>query len=1708
MQFLAPDSDGDDDKEDVLGALPFELGAHPVAKSLVARRLRERIDEDCATFAEQARAASKLWLKHLGRAEIARFVTEAEAKTGAPSARSLESLTNAAELIEHAVAELRALQEADRAFVELALLRAREMMEHVPDDPADAALWRFRLMRQAGRRAPLDAVFALRALLSTDGEGDLRGVNPYAEDPAALLELLVAMQLHANRITHASRAVEAAGALLATLARVRQGSADAATLGSVLGHQVAAFVAQLTTRRYTMEGTDAEAGAAAAKGGAVTYDPRYLTFEFLFDIVLRARQVEMVSSFRKRADSGQSSCQQMLMGAGKTTVVGPLLALCLADGERLVTQVMPTSLLEFTRSVMRATYASIVPKKIFTLEFHRDCRDSAADATRLFAKLDTVRRQRGIVCAAPECVKSLMLKFVEQLHVLESEQWAGLAPPDSSSSMSGRALREHRDRLAELEERSSMADALVPVMRMWRHGVLIMDEVDVLLHPLKSELNFPIGHRDKIDLFGYRWELPIFILDAIVSEKDELARQGRDEDGGGGGLGGEEHFGEEWRAESGEERGKAGAVAAGGEDESKGADDAAHASAAASSPSPPPSAPPPLRRMPSTGAHSRTKQSAQWAAAQRKAGHNGSAVIAEIQRALARGKEARRMQTVPHMVLLDDEFYREHIRPAVAKWVLLWLHQNFEEEAGLCVGAAAIEAAEAGRARALVSKQLYRLEGGAADALKAARGAASGAAPEAGVGEGGSEEGVRAAEAQLAHAQEQLRAAELEAPRAVLQAADVAGAAGEEARAQAAGNFLLLAYLAGHRTLAKSELFDQVVEDEDRAEDVSAAMFLAEERRGKRVQELKGDVFLAHYEALCARGVPESDALPQADASAQAEAEEKVRVEEAEARARAATEHVVKPRLTAHDTKLLNLAAEWVNCYLPHVISKIDRVTFGLLEAHYITRETPTSRKLMAVPFVGKDVPSRSSEFAHPDVLIGLSVLAYRYEGLRLSDMRALVKQLKKEYSRDVGNAADRKASRRFDRWKQLGHIAHRKRYLQKLEKSDTPDDVLPLNLFSPEDDKQVEKLRALVGKLPEVAHYYLRQQIFPETMAFQSTKISACGHELGSNILFSTRIGFSGTPSNLLPVDLGTCLYEPGSDGKVVNYLCSPRIVQSHELAAGWSATRLLRTIASHDPPFHALIDTGALVTGMDNLEVAEFLLEFLPQWFEGVVYLDRSDAQTILLRKTGRSMPLRQYGGDPKHRFTFFDQIHTTGMDIKQAPNARAVVTVGKDMTFRDYAQGAFRMRGIGAGQKITLFIIPEVARRIVQELSEFDRGEGEGEGEGGGGGGEVQEGAQAQAQAQARLFFQHADGAPRWEMNVSAWLLLNSMRMESLQFLQLQSQELLNVFRKKAVHALMREAEASAAGSSRALLSGTSHFDGRGPSPEVRMRRFVGQEDGADSSRLRDSIKEFREPLSYEVASRVELGKRFREVIDDMVRARAGRPVFALDGEDEARVALVRHNAAQIFAAQRDERLDQEQEQEQQQEQEEQAQEEEEEEEMKMSQYNRDEEEANPWAAALLAHGPALDLDPAAAFKDLVLGDDPFYPLRIFRLRDTTQPLPGLPANVLVSSNFFRPRWSGLGPRRLKNVGFVLEWVACTRQAGAEAEAGAEPAAGAVAEAKGGEAAGAGGADGNDKAAQRFVALLTLAEGETVRRIIHSNQYATTADNIHSETHRLPP
>ena len=73
------------------------------------------------------------------------------------------------------------------------------------------------------------------------------------------------------------------------------------------------------------------------------------------------------------------------------------------------------------------------------------------------------------------------------------------------------------------------------------------------------------------------------------------------------------------------------------------------------------------------------------------------------------------------------------------------------------------------------------------------------------------------------------------------------------------------------------------------------------------------------------------------------------------AKSHVATTEALLKGLTDKHMKMLNLAHAWLDAFLPHVLSKIDRVNYGLLSAEQTYKDMPTSRKLLAVPFLGKE---------------------------------------------------------------------------------------------------------------------------------------------------------------------------------------------------------------------------------------------------------------------------------------------------------------------------------------------------------------------------------------------------------------------------------------------------------------------------------------------------------------------------------------------------------------------------------------------------------------------------------------------------------------------------------------------------------------------------------------------------------------------------------
>ena len=57
--------------------------------------------------------------------------------------------------------------------------------------------------------------------------------------------------------------------------------------------------------------------------------------------------------------------------------------------------------------------------------------------------------------------------------------------------------------------------------------------------------------------------------------------------------------------------------------------------------------------------------------------------------------------------------------------------------------------------------------------------------------------------------------------------------------------------------------------------------------------------------------------------------------------------------------------------------------------------------------------------------------------------------------------------------------------------------------------------------------------------------------------MLFDRRIAFSGTPSSLLPLEMGECVYQMGDDAKMLRTVTDPAVVSTRTLPSAWTVPR-----------------------------------------------------------------------------------------------------------------------------------------------------------------------------------------------------------------------------------------------------------------------------------------------------------------------------------------------------------------------------------------------------------------------------------------------------------------------------------------------------------------------------------------------------------------------
>jgi hypothetical protein len=129
---------------------------------------------------------------------------------------------------------------------------------------------------------------------------------------------------------------------------------------------------------------------------------------------------------------------------------------------------------------------------------------------------------------------------------------------------------------------------------------------------------------------------------------------------------------------------------------------------------------------------------------------------------------------------------------------------------------------------------------------------------------------------------------------------------------------------------------------------------------------------------------------------------------------------------------------------------------------------------------------------------------------------------------------------------------------------------------------------------------------------------------------------------------------------------------------------------------------------------------------------------------------------------------------------------------------------------------------------------------------------------------------DGDEKVLVDVAAWLVINSMRSERIQFNQLCIQNVSNVWRKNAFKTLLKNHTeyARSCPSFTAQLQRTLVTDSSSFSPLCRFKIHQKLED----VHLRKSLQVFREPIDFSVEACVPEPKPFHVAIEDKIQANA--------------------------------------------------------------------------------------------------------------------------------------------------------------------------------------------------------------------------------------------
>ncbi len=363
--------------------------------------------------------------------------------------------------------------------------------------------------------------------------------------------------------------------------------------------------------------------------------------------------------------------------------------------------------------------------------------------------------------------------------------------------------------------------------------------------------------------------------------------------------------------------------------------------------------------------------------------------------------------------------------------------------------------------------------------------------------------------------------------------------------------------------------------------------------------------------------------------------------------------------------------------------------------------------KEVAIPYEGNNAPAEKSQFASPFETANYTIQLNLINGISLTVLSHYINHFKNEAMREKLNnprlyqtVSDTPSGKKFA--------------------SMTGLSANDYNLYTldPSNPKTLQDIHSKIAKNPEVVRYCLSHFILTQ---IKTNDVLLRHNAQNHTSLYRSVQGCSGTILSPFAFDRRmTFDKEPalGTDGKTIDYLLSKKTAV-HDDVKGKTAFERLSSLLVKDDKFRAIIDVGSEFRGIENLDVAKKIANTFKakqaqeahvkgkQEIKYVLFFNKrnklcaldvskpEDPPILIGASDQDSIRARLKQCEPENYFTYYDERRITGTDIKQMPNAKALVTVSSRTMRKELLQGVMRMRDLAQTHSVEIVIPPELKK-----------------------------------------------------------------------------------------------------------------------------------------------------------------------------------------------------------------------------------------------------------------------------------------------------------------------------------------------------------------------------------------------------------------------------